>query len=318
MNKFFRYCVVFVLPFIGLLLLSDLISSSVISTKATAIDRSDKSVWVLGHSHPQCAFHDSILTDIDNFATSGESYYYTYFKTRMLLQTAKQPSVVFIEFANNQITPRMNEWIWSDEHLSKQYSELQPFISYSDQLLLGTHNPKGFINAFALANRRKWERMSKGSFDYADQVGGFLSLRRSSIDSLLQSSTDSTEWKWLDRAPDTSQVSASNVDYLHRLIELLRSRNCKVYLVRSPLHRRYSGYENESTYQAIRKKHFSDVEFLDFSDLPLTDAEFSDFEHLNYRGAKRFSLWLRTLMEKGLLEQTDKQYFIDGYLTELP
>jgi hypothetical protein len=39
---------------------------------------------------------------------------------------------------------------------------------------------------------------------------------------------------------------------------------------------------------------------------------------LNYRGAKRFSLWLRTLIEKGLLEQTDKQYFIDGYLTELP
>jgi hypothetical protein len=136
MNKFLRYCVVFVLPFIGLLLLSDLISSSVISNKATVINRSDKSVWVLGHSHPQCAFHDSILTDIDNFATSGESYYYTYFKTRMLLQATNQPSVVFIEFANNQITPRMNEWIWSDEHLSKQYSELQPFISYSDQLIL--------------------------------------------------------------------------------------------------------------------------------------------------------------------------------------
>jgi hypothetical protein len=318
MKKFFRYCLVFITPFIGLLLLMDVISSSVICNNATLNAKAERSIWVLGHSHPQCAFHDSILPDMANFATSGESYYYTYFKTRMLLHTANQPSVVFIEFANNQITPRMNDWIWSDEHLSKQYSELQPFISYSDQLLLGTNNPKGFINAFALANRRKWERISRRSFDYDDQVGGYLPLRKSNIDSLLHASADSAELKWLDRAPDTTQVSESNVIYLQRLIDLLCSRNCKVYLVRSPLHKRYSGYENESTYQAIRMKHFSDVEFLDFSDVPLTDEEFSDFEHLNYRGAQRFSLWLRTLMEKGLLEQSDKRAFIDSYRSELP
>jgi len=58
------------------------------------------------------------------------------------------------------------------------------------------------------------------------------------------------------------------------------------------------------------EQKFKDVDFLDFNNFPLNNEEFGDFEHLNYKGAKRFSLWFNELLEKGLLSMENKSEFI--------
>ena len=45
-----------------------------ISPNATSI--------VLGHSHPECAFNDSLIDNCKNLAQSAESYFFTYNKLK--------------------------------------------------------------------------------------------------------------------------------------------------------------------------------------------------------------------------------------------
>ena len=52
-------------------------------------------------------------------------------------------------------------------------------------------------------------------------------------------------------------------------------------------------------------------EFLDFKEYPLTNSEFADLVHLNYNGAKIFSIWFNELLEKGILTKENKQQIID-------
>jgi hypothetical protein len=76
------------------------------------------------------------------------------------------------------------------------------------------------------------------------------------------------------------------------------------------------GYNYEERYQQIVLNKFSDVEFLDFSKYPLTNSEFGDLDHLNHKGAKKFSYWFNTMLSDGLLEKSNKQQFIESKMME--
>ena len=55
-------------------------------------------------------------------------------------------------------------------------------------------------------------------------------------------------------------------------------------------------YSDKIIFQKIRKGWFNDIPFLDFNNFPLADNEFADMGHLNYKGAKKFSLWFRRMV----------------------
>ena len=84
-----------------------------------------------------------------------------------------------------------------------------------------------------------------------------------------------------------------------------------VYLVRSPLHPKYEGLGNETLFRRLLNTEFRNAEFLDLKDYPLPDSDYGDLEHVNYRGAKKYSLFFNKLIKQGLLEKTDKQKFIN-------
>ena len=83
-------------------------------------------------------------------------------------------------------------------------------------------------------------------------------------------------------------------------------------LIRSPQHQYYSGYSNESNYQKVRKERFDSIDYLDFSKFKLENKDFGDLDHLNYKGAKIFSVWFSSILEKGLIEAKEKETFIEN------
>ena len=85
-----------------------------------------------------------------------------------------------------------------------------------------------------------------------------------------------------------------------------------MYLIRSPLHKSYFGRKNERKYHKIRQQFFNNIEYLDFNSFPIQDNEFRDLEHLNYKGAKKFSIWFDSLLKDSLLNVREKQKFINA------
>lgn len=284
-------------------------SSSYLRSRANfKIETSTESL-VLGHSHPECAFNDSLLPSIINLAESGESYFYTFAKAKMLLNQNPSIDNIFIEFTNNQIKESANETIWSDKYLSYRLPRYCEFLTSSEKLTLMKKNLVGFGNAYSLSARNRLTRVFKNDMDYTPGIGGFKSLNRAKTDSLLNHISS----KPLNRTTVLSKntLSEMNLDYLDSLISLGKKKNCEVILMRSPLHKSYEGYANEPLFQSLLKNRFGSTTFLDFADFPATNDQFADFEHLNKYGARDFSIWFEELLESGLLKKDDKQNHID-------
>ena len=56
---------------------------------------------------------------------------------------------------------------------------------------------------------------------------------------------------------------------------------------------------------------------LDFQNFPLEDNEFWDPIHLNYKGAKKFSLFFDSSLKRGLLDAPNPQSMIDEEIQKM-
>lgn len=66
---------------------------------------------ILGHSHTEGAFNDSLISNAKNLSRGGEHYFYTYVKARKTIEANPQISTIFLELTNNQISKDMVYWI---------------------------------------------------------------------------------------------------------------------------------------------------------------------------------------------------------------
>ncbi|MDO5973997.1 hypothetical protein [Flavivirga jejuensis] len=246
-----------------------------------------------------------MITNLKNLAESGESYYYMFFKLKQVIDQNESIKVVFVEYSNNQINENMNKWIWAEKYINFRYPQYSSFMNISDKLILARNNPTGYLNSFSLALKKKTYSILKQDFDYSNKIGGYLYLERDKTDSLVNSITSK-------KTPlNKLSISEYNLDYLSRILQYCEAKRKKVILIRSPMHKKYSGYSNELFYNKIRNEKYPNIEYLDFSKFPLTNSEFGDLEHLNFKGAKVFSKWFSDILNNGLLDKTDKQAFIN-------
>jgi hypothetical protein len=299
---------------IGMILITELSTSSIISKYASFQLPSKPKYIVLGHSHPACAFNDSLINNFKNLAQTSESYYYTYFKVKQILEQNPSIETIFIEFTNNQISSTMNNWIWDDAHLSRSYSKYSPFIAISDQFILIQNNPKGFLKSFSYSIKSKLPTIIKREYDYTNKIGGYLYLVLDKTDSIVKN-TPIIDFKYY--LVNSINTSETNLKYLQKIIHLIRVYKKNVFLIRSPQHPKFEGYENEKVYKGILHNRLNDIEYLDFSNFPLSNSEFGDLEHLNHKGAKIFSNWFNKLIENGLLSETYKQEYINNNIRQI-
>lgn len=306
MRVFIKLTISFLLLLSIIIIVFVELSEHVVSEKSDFKLKTKPKYIVLGHSHPECAFNDSLIDGFLNLSQSGESYYYTYFKTTKIIEQNPSIEVVFVEFTNNQINESMNNWIWDGKYIGHRYINYSPFMDISDKVILAKNNLTGYFNWTSLSLKSNLDRILKQNFAYSESIGGYLYLERDKTDSLVNAIDNNySQLK-------TKGISEFNLQYLTRIINFCEEQDKRVILIRSPQHKKYPGYSNELMYQGIRKNRYSSIEYLDFSKFPLTNSEFGDLDHLNTRGAKVFSSWFSKALKNGILLKSDKQSFIDN------
>ena len=265
----------------------------------------------LGHSHAQMALNDSLIDSSINLASAGEAYFYTYIKLNKLLENNPERKVIFLEYSNNNIVTEMDNWIWDDIHILDRYRLYSAYTHFDEVRLLYSKNPKTtfLCNVKSMVNNIYYIFNLK-NISVDNKMGGYIYLVRDKTDSLLQALSHNHEKTQVD-----SNISYTNIRYLKKIIDMCRERGVSVYLIRNPLHSKYDRLGNESRYQEILKNQLGSIELLDFKDYPLLNSDFGDLEHLNYRGAKKYSLFVNRLLKAGLLEKKDKEKFIRDQMT---
>jgi len=274
----------------------------------------NNSMLIVGHSITECAFNDSLINNLYNYSASGEAYIYNYHKTKKIIEQNPQINVIFIGFSNNQLSKEMDNWTWDDNHLSYKFPSLGSFLEWNDYLLLFQNNRSGFVKTLPMVLQNNVDVAIKGFRSNVE--GGYFYLERDKTDSLVIALDNVRDSIKVAADSENYELSYTNVDYLEKMVNFCKENNIKPYLVRSPLHERSADYQIEPIFQMILSKRFADVEFLDFSEYPLHNSEFGDLEHLNHKGARKFSIWFDQLLKDGLLNKTDKQSFINERINE--
>ncbi|MCX6210664.1 MAG: hypothetical protein NTZ59_14470 [Bacteroidetes bacterium] len=261
---------------------------------------------IIGHSHPECAFNDSLINNFKNISSSGTNYFYNYYTLIPLLNNNKNIKTVFIEFTNNLKDSGMSEKIWGDNYLPFKYKLFGSYIDSEGFSMLFNKNPGGLINGQLMMLSRHLKIIATSKYNFLEGRGGFKRLFRNKLKDSIKLNEENSYKK------DTIiNISEINLSYLEKMIRFCKSKNVNFFLVRSPLHSVNNGMSDEILFQKILHTRFNNVEFLDFKNYPLTDAEFADLDHLNYYGAGKFSKWFNNLLEKGLLSNNNKQKFIN-------
>ncbi|MCX2450146.1 hypothetical protein OQX61_02580 [Pedobacter sp. PLR] len=266
---------------------------------------------IIGHSHAECAYNDSLIVNTINIAQSGESYFYSYYKINQLLQQNEKIKYVFLEFTNNEIGKKMDDWIWSGLFLSHRYHLYAPFIDYQGHNLLIKKNAKNLLKLQVKTLLNNVKTIVLSEYNYVRKTGGYLYLVRNKTDSLVKLKDTATISNKIPELP------IENLAYLDRIVLLCKIKKVKLVLLRSPLHKKYKGIHNEKEFQNLLATKYQNTHFLDFKNFPLTDDEFGDLEHLNFKGAKKFSVFFNDLLAQNLLSAPDQQKIIDTKISLL-
>lgn len=268
---------------------------------------------IVGDSHPAYAYNDSLIDNFKNTANPGESYFYSYIKTKLILEATPSIKTVFIELEDRQMNKSMDRWIWNENYILGDYQKYVSFMSLTDKLLLLKNNPKWILSsAFTIAAKGRFQRLFKKEFFFTEKYGGYMHSDRAKTDSLVNALSSKSQ----QPVHYTDSVSDINLYYLSTLINYCKKKELEVVLVRSPLHKAYRGEISELLYRKILENQFNGLTYLDFSNFPLKNAEFGDFTHLNSNGARKFSVWFNYLLKKGILEKENKQSIIDNEMEQ--
>ncbi|NDV60235.1 hypothetical protein [Bacteroides sp. 519] len=268
----------------------------------------NKTVLIIGNSHPECAFNDALIPGVANLSESGEAYFYTYFKLKQLLEQNPQIDKVLIEFANEHIRKGIDKWIWDDMYVSYRFPKYASFMDADAIKLLLKHNPESVMESIPFLSRMNANMLLHYQLNYATTVGGYLNLDKCKVDSLLAAQAADANKEKVNAG---DSLAVETLVYLDKIVECCKQKGVKMFFIRSPVHVEYVGYRNEAKFQKLRTTRYPDIEFLDFSKFPLANSEFADLVHLNKQGAKKFSLWFAQMVENGLLNKPDKQHIIN-------
>lgn len=308
MRKFILNIIQFSLLFSLVVAVSFFLLKKLVQETADFKIQKDTKYIVIGHSHPECAYNDSLISNFENFSISGESYFYTLPKVKNIVAQNPQLETVFLEFTNNQISKNVEDWIWEDKYLSYYYAIYSPFIETKDRFLIVKKRPIAFLKNLPIVFKDLLKKTIK-PIKYSYEFGGYKK-----IEGTLEKYENKKEDKVIeDFVLIDNQVSSIHIFYLKKIIDFLNQNNVEVVLIRSPQHHTYQGFENEAKYQEILNKEFSDVFYIDFNKLPLLDHHFRDPEHLNSEGAKIITNHLNKMLLTDFTASLDSKKHVDYF-----
>lgn len=284
MKQFLKNTIRFLVVLYGSILVLMVFSNYVINANADFKLQPNINKVVLGNSHPAGTFNDSLISNFRNLSDPGDSYFYGYLKLKELLKQNSQVDTVFVEFNPKTILA------WEDSKLWKKHQipNYLPFFDLKDHYLLATINGLSYQQEVIKAIPTNLQRILQNQYNYVDFIGGYRHNEGSKIDSLLITHKFDKKKQYILEEKELSKYDSA---YLKKLVELCNNNNIQLIFVRSPYHNKFDGHNYEVMFQKYRKKNFSDIPFLDFKDFPTEDIEFKDLEHLNSKGANKFSKW---------------------------
>jgi len=286
MKRFLRKILLFILSFYLVAIAILLVSKALIQANSDFSLNDNITSLVVGNSQSECAYDDSIIPNFINLSKSAETYFYSYQKLKETCAQNNQIKTLIVAFSSTNVLAREDEKIWETPTMNYHLPNLYTFLSKEDYMLLIRNNFLGFHQVSLESITQSLSRITKNNYRFTNTLGDYKNIQRSKITRIL----DTLKVKKLQQHKlSQEEIATYDLKYLRKIITLAHDHDIEVFLVRSPVHKNYKGRTYNDSFEKIRKERFDDVQFVDFQNFELTNQEFGDLQHLNNKGAQKYS-----------------------------
>ncbi len=292
MNRFIKRILLFlVIPFLIGVPLFYLFTVYVGSLSESYIFKKDISTLYCGDSHIEESIDARKIPGRQNIAVRSESFYFSYFKLRMLLKNNPSVEHIFLGLGCHSLSSRYDSFIsgFYSLAIAPKYFFLMPVkeqlrVMYWNKTR-GVSFLKSVIKQGIMIILEQDNPPFLGGF-----VNGFENTRavHSSMDKRLR-----YQYYNNDQLKPFSEI---NIHYLNKIISLCEDKGVELIFLNTPLHAYYSNQIPDEYKEKLREIiHQNHLQIIDLSNLKLRDECYApDGDHLSLKGAEEITL---TLME---------------------
>jgi hypothetical protein len=245
-------------------------------------------VLIAGDSHPQMAIDPSRMISAINIAKTAEPYVLTYWKLKYIFKHHK-PKILILGFAHHNISAfnDMKFWNkkWSHEMFRRSYI-INEFNSIDDMRLDRMEFYKVFIKEMCLYPHN----------DHFKFIGGYSNSNRSDLSDIKSAIIRHYYYKNTEL-----NISETEITYLNRIVSLCKKHGINLILVGTPVTEKYLElipdiFKRRYDIEKIRLLSENSI-VADFTCTFYEDNLYLDADHLNEKGASKFTHQINSLLE---------------------
>lgn len=291
LKKIFTF---FVIPGCLIVILGIIATTLISNSSYFRIDSKVTDLYI-GDSHMQMAVIDSLLENSENIGLASESFYFSYFRLKKILDSENNLKSVYLGFSYHNISSYYDDFIYGKwtYSVSPKYFHV---LSYGEQIRMIFHN------------RGRLEHYFKNIFNetYAplfgkSKLGGYSNHYTCpkkaiySVDSVMNLRIIEQYYK----GKELAEFSEINLLYLEEIVNLCIKYNIDLVCFKTPLkpeyEKRIPAAYFEKYNELVNKYNFR---LINFNGLVLDEWSYSpDGDHLSKSGALKMSKYLVELLD---------------------
>jgi hypothetical protein len=290
MKTFLKNFLLFLLPITIVLILSFIIIVYANNHSNTYKIESNISSIYIGDSHIQYAINDSLISGSLNLAQSAESFYFSYYKIKNILNHNPSIETVYLGLSYHNLS------IYYDRFIDGEYSaDVAPNYFYllplKEQMRMINWKRNNIFPVISRITKNGLNSiLNNNTYPY---IGRFTNQFDNTI--AINSSMDKRILFQYYTNDELNVFSKLNIDYLDKIINLCRSKGVELITLNTPLHNYYNKrippIYKEKLIDIINSK---DLNNIDLSNFKLSDDCFiPDGDHVSKIGANKTTIRLK-------------------------
>ncbi|TAI48577.1 hypothetical protein [Flagellimonas allohymeniacidonis] len=284
-RKFIRGCLKFLGIFLLVCIVSFFFNSFLLKLNGYKLEP-HQNILILGDSHTEYAINDSIWKNSVNLSHSADSYIYSLMKIKRMKQENPQIDTLLLAFSNHNLLTEYDErWLLNSSHVKSKFRIYTDLMSFKDFKFFLKSKPLAVFQGILEMPKYSIKLLLKGGIKERD-LGKFQYSNRNK----LAESIERFQRNNVQRALEYSQVEKEN---FFDIVDFCRSNGITLLLISTPIHEVYLNNEKKKKEFELLYDFYSsnlkDVTFLDYSFFKLSDSDYQDMNHLNHKGAKKFT-----------------------------
>lgn len=249
--------------------------------KKNEIVKLPKSNIIIGDSNTRWSLNDSIIHNYSNYSVGGETYLFAYTKLKIFDKNNKIDTLILAFSPHNIVN---NIW-WNDDVQQPIQNRMPMFyqnFEWQDHLVLLKNIPKNYLSSLMKIGKQET------AFLFNTKTGG---MQHSRFGSYMPEIKNENQFKKTPYEYKTPEITTPEIEYLNKIIVECKVKSIHLILINPPknyLRSDYKYYAHPEFYDYYHK-NLSNVDFLDFSILPLPANSYYDMNHVSKLGAEYFS-----------------------------